>query len=359
MTCDWKPNWDETQQHFRSWWQHKGLVLACELFDAAPARDANAWQRPALLANVAARYTDIEWRVRYNHARLACKSAAADSLLIARTDIGPGSLALLLGSEPVFAEETVWFGALTEMDPEKWPPLRFTPDNRWWRLTVETIRASREMAQGHYVVGCPDLIENVDILAALRGPQQLMIDLHDRPDWVLQKIDEITQVWFDAYSRIYDLIRLDDGSALFGAFQLWAPGKVAKVQCDASAMFSPRMFEKFVAPALRRQCAWLDYSMYHLDGPDALRHLDLLLDMDELDAIEWTPGPQAPSGGNLAWVELYRRILAAGKSVQAIDVKAAEVLPLLNAVGSEGVYLLVNCRSEAEMEELARQVWSR
>ena len=43
------------------------------------------------------------------------------------------------------------------------------------------------------------------------------------------------------------------GGVVFGAFRIWGPGKTAKVQCDASAMFSPAMFEQFVVPALTEE----------------------------------------------------------------------------------------------------------
>ena len=69
-------------------------------------------------------------------------------------------------------------------------------------------------------------------------------------------------------------------SSTFGAFGIWAPGKTAKLQCDASAMFSPDMFQRFVVPSLTEQCEWLDYSMYHLDGSQAMCHLDALLGID-------------------------------------------------------------------------------
>ena len=39
----------------------------------------------------------------------------------------------------------------------------------------------------------------------------------------------------------------------------------------------------------REQCRWLDHSLYHLDGTQALHQLPALLAIEELDAIEWTP----------------------------------------------------------------------
>jgi len=97
--------------------------------------------------------------------------------------------------------------------PESHPPLRFNPHNKWWKLTEETMRAAMERADGRYLVGFPDLIENIDILAAMRDPQRLLFDLIERPEWVEQKVREINQVWFGAFQRLYDIIRLPDGSS--------------------------------------------------------------------------------------------------------------------------------------------------
>ena len=99
-----------------------------------------------------------------------------------------------------------------------------------------------------------------------------------------------------------------------------------------------------MVPALTEQCERLDYSMFHLDGHQCTKHLDLLLDIDGLDAIEWTPDPQVPKGGNEKWHSMYRKILDAGKSVQAIGVKPEEVEPLLDAVGGKGMYIMTHSR---------------
>ena len=86
-----------------------------------------------------------------------------------------------------------------------------------------------------------------------------------------------------------------------GHFAFGDRAELPKVQCDTSAMFHPAMFAKFVVPALAEQCEWLDHAMFHLDGHQCIKHLDLLLGIDGLDAIEWTPDPQVPTGGDPAW----------------------------------------------------------
>ncbi len=352
MTWGWKENWETTKRHFLGWWRQDDLVLSGTPLPLAQPREPVA--DPGDAPDATFFYTQPEWKARWNHHRLAQQAFPADMLPVADTDIGPGSLALYMGGDAVLSDETVWYTPLIPPgDPEGNPPLRFNPKSHWWKIQAATLSACSELARGKYAVGCPDLVENIDILAALRDPQQLLIDMIERPAWVQKKVDEVNQVFFEAYERVYEIIQLADGSSVFGAFRLWGPGKVAKVQCDTAAMFSPRMFERFVIPALTEQCAWLDHSMFHLDGHQCIPHLDLLLDIESLDAIEWTPDPQVPSGGSPTWYPLYRRILASGKSVQAIGVKPEEVVPLLDAVGGKGMYIMTSFSSRAEAEQLA------
>lgn len=356
--CAWKPNWEETKKHFLDWWKHEGLVVG-QLWGGPPADYPRAGVlKPAPVASIAESYTNADWRARESRFRLSQCAFPGDTLPFTITDLGPGVLATFLGSEPDFAPDTVWYApSFAEVEePETLPPLRFDPENRWWKIVESTLLKAREVAGNDYLVGCPDLIENVDILAALRDPQTFLLDLIERPDWVRAKLQEVNQVWFEAYSRIYDIIKLADGSSAFWAFSLWGPGKTSKVQCDLSAMISPDMFGEIVVPALTEQVEWLDHSMYHLDGTQCICHLDHLLGIEALDAIEWTPQAGIETGGSPRWWPLYRRILDAGKSLQAIEVKPEDVIPLLDAIGGKGVYIGTYFESERQAEELLAKV---
>lgn len=354
----WKENWQDTKSRFCDWWNRKGLLVGswggCP-HDGTPHEDFPA---PATPDSLRDEYTDAEQRARRNHHRLSHQLFLEDTLPISGTDIGPGSLALFLGSEPGFSPNTVWFEPCIHdcEEPENLPPFEFDQSNPWWNVTEATLRASAALGRDNYFVGCPDLIENIDVLASLRESQTLLMDMVIRPEWVEQKVAEINQVWFDAYQRIYDIIKHPDGSSAFGAFRLWGPGKTAKVQCDASVMFSPDMFHRFVVPSLTEQCRWLDNSMYHLDGTQAMCHLDALLEIDALDAIEWTPQAGIETGGSPRWYDLYRKILDAGKAVQVIGVKIDELIPLLDAIGSDGVYVLMAGCGVSEFEKISEMV---
>jgi hypothetical protein len=142
----------------------------------------------------------------------------------------------------------------------------------------------------------------------------------------------------------------------FCYFSLWAPGKVSKLQVDISTMISDDDYRTFCLPFLREQTEKIDYTLYHLDGVNAIRHLDAILELEKLNAIQWTPGYGEPQGGNACWYDLYNKILAGGKSVMANWVTLDELEPLLNNVGNQGLHINVDFKSEKDIETALRIV---
>jgi hypothetical protein len=202
------------------------------------------------------------------------------------------------------------------------------------------------------------MIENMDTLASLRGDTPLMFDLIERPEWVSEKLAEINQAYFAAFDLFFQRVKDEDGGNAFAAFCIWGPGRTAKLQCDISATFSAKMFRSFVQPHLAEQVRWLDYSLYHLDGTTCLQHVDALLEIEGLNAIEWTPQAGLAGGGSPTWYDLYRRIKKGGKGVQVIGAEDDEIIPLLDAIGPEGTFILPanHSRSLAQAEKLLKAV---
>jgi len=160
------------------------------------------------------------------------------------------------------------------------------------------------------------------------------------PDLVLARINAINQAYFAAYDAIYQLTAPNNGGGAFHAFQLWSPGKVAKLQCDGSVMFSKSMFDEFVLPSLTAQAKWLDNSIYHLDGTQAVHHLDSLLEIKELDAIEWTPQTGIEDGINPRWYDMFRKILSSGKKLQVLVTEPEYIEQFCCEIGKKNIFFL-------------------
>jgi 5-methyltetrahydrofolate--homocysteine methyltransferase len=260
-------------------------------------------------------------------------------------NLGPGSMALYLGGEPGFAWDTVWYKETCE-SPLEFDALRYDENNYWWIAHQKMAEEAAAMAAGDFYVAIPDIIENLDILSALRGPQNLCYDILDEPEAVHRGVEIVDSVYFTYYDRLYNFLKDDDGSSSYTAFCILGKGRVAKVQCDYCALISPDLFREYVQPSLRKQCRNLDHSIYHLDGPDAIKHVPALMEIEELDALQWTCGAGKPDGGCEKWYSIYDQVRAAGKSlwIQLYDGDASDwaesAKRLVKRYGKTGMYFL-------------------
>ncbi|MBT3276172.1 MAG: hypothetical protein HN368_23695, partial [Spirochaetales bacterium] len=90
-------------------------------------------------------------------------------------------------------------------------------------------------------------------------------------------------------------------------------------------------------PGVIEVCNFYDRSIYPLDGPGALRHLDALLDIKALDAVQWVPG--AGNEGFSKWIDVYKKIQAAGKGIQIFGLELSDFPLLFEHLNPEGVYI--------------------
>ena len=347
----WKSNLEETKQRYINWWNHKGIILNMwEHFQEGVQPHAEITP-PALAKDLSQKWFDPQWRAEYLDWYGAHSSLKADILPVANTQLGPGSLAAILGGVFEGGEDTIWI----HPNPDFTDEIVFNPEHPNWILHKELLKACKAKANGHYFVGMPDLMEGLDVLAALKGTDRVLLDTVMQPEILEQQMQQINDIYFKVFDELYDIIREGDEMA-FCYFSSWAPGKMSKLQSDISTMISQDDYRRFVQPFIREQCQKIDYTLYHLDGVGAMHHLPALLEIEELNAIQWTPGVGEPQGGSPKWYDLYKKILACGKSVMACWVTLDELKPLLDHIGADGVHLEMDFHNEKEVEQAMRIV---
>ena len=117
-------------------------------------------------------------------------------------------------------------------------------------------------------------------------------------------------------------------------------------------MISPDMFREFVLPDLRYQTEQMERSVYHLDGPGELPHVDMLLSLEWLNAIQWTSGSGAPELTDPCWFDLYRRIKRAGKGIVLLGANPDGLERLLDNISTRGLYISVGAKDESQAREI-------
>jgi len=354
-----KNNWEETYQRFDAWFRGEktGRPLM-NLFvprDGAAPCDAMA-EIP--FDDSADMYLNVEKNVARCINRCREYEPLAEAFPKIDMNLGAGSMALYLGSEPTFAPDTIWFSHFVE-EYEQALPFTFNPDNVWWKKHLEMLHEQVRLTAGTDIMVCiPDIVENIDVLSAIRDPQQCCFDIYDYPDEMAQAVSQISDLYMQYYDPIYDIVKKPGGQSAYTAFDIVATGKTAKIQCDFGALIQPSVFDEYVIPGLQRQCSEMDNLLFHLDGPECIVHVDSLMKLDGLGALQWTPGERNELGGSERWFDLYKKVRCAGKGLWiALDayepsqaIEAAD--RIVREIGAGGLYFQFPVMSRDMAESL-------
>ena len=383
----YKLDWDKTKEKFRNYWDHKntGRPLMCVIArrpEVEQFSDGTPVEGGYLDQICQGKYynmpEELKWKDmedKYQNAqrivdryRYFCETHAflGESFPNLNIDFGPGSLAAYLGSDIGFKEDTVWFKKCLD----SWdgvPKLQFDPENKWFKKHLQLAKDCRELAGKDFYVDMPDLMENIDVLASLRGAQDVLMDLLDEPEKVGERIKEVTDCYYDYYNRFYDVIKDEEGGNAYTVFQIWGPGRTVKLQCDFSAMMAPDDFRTYIQPSLKAQSEKADHVLYHLDGPAAIKHMDALMEIDGIDALQWTSGDAGPDGTLPDWDVIYDKAIAAGKSIW-VKVYSGEfedwirnVDRIVKKYGSHSLFLLfpeMSMEQAVYLLDYAEKNWS-
>jgi len=308
----YREDMDEVRKRLTTWWNGGDIgrpVICMTAPRPEPAEKIQAMPEPEGWITWYST-TNFDYRVNLSARAFLSTWYLGEAVPAVAPDLAPNCLALYLGCRGVEQPGTVWCEPCMQ-SPEA---ARFDidRDNFYWQFSLRLGREQKRLGTGKFLLQFPDLIEGLDTLAAMRGTEPLLFDLIERPDWVRGCLRQITDRYFYYYDVLYNLMRDEVGGSIFWA---WAPGRMAKFQCDFSAMIGPEMFGEFMVPVLREMTERVAYCMYHWDGPGALPHHDHLLSLPNLTMLQWTPGAGNEGTDHPKWWPLYHKSVEAGKKL--------------------------------------------
>jgi hypothetical protein len=298
------------------------------------------------------RWLDTEYHIEAAVAAVMNTAYLGDALPRVYPNLGPEVFSAFFGAELEFGETTSW----SIPNLHSWDDvdrLRFDTGNFYWRKLEEMTDALLTAGRGRFYTGITDIHPGGDAIASFRDPMYLNIDMIENKEAVKQLLERVNQVCFWVYGYYFDKLQ-KAGQAI----STWMPIVSSKrwyvPSNDFSCMISKEMFDEVFLPGIAAECRHLEAAIYHLDGPDALRHLDSLLDIKELNAIQWVWG--AGKGRASDWISVFRRCQAAGKGL-LIDINIHELDLMMRELRPEGVWLNISgIRTEEEADAVLRSV---
>lgn len=342
-------NWDKIKERYQEYWaleNHDRPILSIR----AP-KNYEEMRAAGNHSTLKERWMDTEYMIKSNNWEMQNTYYGGEAFPALNPNLGPDYFAACYGTELAFGEDTSWsIPFLSDEDVEEYHGFLLQNQNEYYRKMVEMTKAAVEDGKDKYLVGITDIHPGLDGLVSMRGPQELCIDTLDNPDFIKKGVMDLLDGFKQVYEELYDLTTTYQKGCT-NWMGIWHEKRWYPTCCDFSCMISEKMYEELVVEELEEELNFLDASIYHLDGPDALKHLDRLLKIDQLKGIQWVYGAGQPGASH--WMDVLHKIQDAGKMIQ-IEVRPGELKVLLENLRPEGVMYTINANSQEEAENLLK-----
>ncbi len=345
---EYKEDIDKAKERMNAWWDHE-IIDRPVLSYYYPKKRGKLGVFLDTVGEdwtLAKNYEDIDNALDGYEKRARETYFGGESFPFYFPNYGPGIMAAVFGVKPQFKTGTVWFSHPTKPEDiiEHLESVKINQNNEWYSRLLRMTETAAKRAGEAYLISMTDIGGVLDILSSFLGPTNIILTMKRKPE----VIDTCRSIILEKLLRMYDdlqkiIEQYCDGCTCW--LGVWGKKRWYALQSDFCAMLNPKWFKKFVLPDLVEQANCMDYAIYHLDGPNALPHLEYLLKEPSITGIQWVPGAGNASMGSNDWIPLYKKIQKAGKNL-VIDSAPENVSHLYKSLNPKGLYVRTFYRSE-------------
>ncbi len=233
---------------------------------------------------------------------------------------------------------------------EEMEALRLDRQSPWFQKYVEFAEALVTHSNGRYPVSHGAFVGPCDILGELRGHTQSILDIMEDPERAMRALWRATYAFDEVTAEIWKRLPLFHGGYFDGMYQLWSPGPIIRMQEDASGLYSPVLYRRFLQPVDRYLASRYAYSFIHLHSTSMFL-LDAFLEIEELKCFEINNDAIGPPLAEMVpyfqMVQKARRPLLIRGALAPEDARM-----LMGSLDPCGLYLLVVVKDQREAEAL-------
>jgi hypothetical protein len=222
--------------------------------------------------------------------------------------------------------------------------------NPWFCKYLEFADALVCSSDGMFPVSHSAEIGPSDLHALLRGHNVSVLDLVDEPEKSAELLWRVAGIFRDITEEIWKRLARFCGGYFDAQYSLWAPGPIARLQEDASAVYSPALYRRFVQPVDRMLAARFACSFIHLHSTSMFL-LDAFLEIEEIGCYEINNDALGPPVKRM--VPYFQRVQAAGKPLLIRGSFTPEEMRLLmDSLDPRGLFFNIMVSSMPEVETL-------
>lgn len=346
-----KPDFNMSMKRIYAWFEG-------EIIDRPPVRFTahnsfvNQKFSNYVWANLKDKWFDVEFQVKSFMELIKGRKFLGETFPVYWPNLGPNIFSSFYGSELVFSEVTSWAEPCIN-DLEGVTSLELDYENPYFKKIDELTTCALELCQDNFLVGYTDLHPGVDCVAAWRGIQSLCMDFYDNPDKVKIAIQKAS-IDFQKIFNYFDTKLKNKNQLSVTWMEIPSFGKMHIPSCDFSAFISKSHFEEYCLPTLQNEVKPMTHNIFHLDGKDVARHLDMILEVPEIKAIQWVQGV-GEDKPIMQWIPLIKKIRIAGKSV-LVDLEVNELEDFISSISPDGIMLCLPISGEGDQEDCLKRV---
>ena len=351
LELEQKPDFEQCMKRIYAWYNQ-------EMIDRAPIRFGahNAEYNEAHLLkgrswpSLKERWWDTDYQIELFEHQLKNSVYNAETFPVYWPNLGPEVYTAFYGVELEYKEVTS-YSISNIRDWNQLDELKLDINNPYFRKLEEMTYAALERCAGKYLVGYTDLHPGIDCAAAFRDPQQLCMDFLLEPEEV-KRLVEISSKDFQRIFNHFDAILKKHNQLSVTWMGIPSFEKMHIPSCDFATMISPEQFDEFVLPIIKEEIKPIAHNVFHLDGKGVAKNIDRILEMPEINAIQWVQGV----GDDLPimqWIPFIKKIQSAGKSV-VVDLQVHELESFIAAMEPRGLLLCIAADPEIQPDIIKR-----
>jgi hypothetical protein len=228
--------------------------------------------------------------------------------------------------------------------------VRLDHHSPWFKKYMEIAHLLVATSKGRFPVShAPDL-GPTDLHAALRGHNESIMDLIDEPEKSAELLSRLGEIFREFTEELWKHLPLFHGGYFDAQYSLWSPGAIIRMQEDATAVYSPPLYRKFVQPVDRRLANHFASNFIHLHSTSMFL-LEAFLEIEEIKCFQINNDVGGPPIRRmvpyfLMVQEAKRPLLIRG------SFTADEVRLLMDSLEPRGLFLYIMVSTMQEVENL-------
>lgn len=346
-----KPDFDVCMQRVYAWYEG-------EVIDRPPVRfsrhnaefdvnDAKNYD-----GSLKQRWFDKEYQVQHYIKSIQNRKFNGETFPVYWPNLGPNVYASFFGSSLTFTETTSWAQPVLD-DYNDAQKFEFNTNNKYYEKIIDLTNCALEYCKGKFMVGYTDLHPGLDWVSALRGMDNTCMDLYDKPDHLKELLSRSASDFHKIYNLFNNLLK-EHNQLSVTWMNIPSVGKMHIPSCDFSNFISCSQFEEFCLPVLTEETMPMTHNVFHVDGIGVARHLDMILNIPNIKAIQWAQGV-GDDMPIMQWLPLIKKVLNKGKSI-VLDIQKHELEDIIDALPPEGLYLCIEAQDHNEEQHILKRV---